>query len=80
MSAQAPDSAFIRGGEEQRVEGIVRGSIALAEAGCGGFGYDPLFIPEGYDVTFAEMSANEKNSISHRGRAVAELVKVLNGR
>lgn len=72
--------SLIRGGEEQRVEGIVRGSIALSEAGCGGFGYDPLFIPEGYDVTFAEMSANEKNSISHRGRAVAELVKVLNGR
>ncbi len=72
--------SLIRGGEEQRVEGIVRGSIALTEAGCGGFGYDPLFIPEGYDVTFAEMSANEKNSISHRGRAVAELVKVLNGR
>lgn len=72
--------SLIRGGEEQRVEGIVRGSIALTEAGCGGFGYDPLFIPDGYDVTFAEMSANEKNSISHRGRAVAELVKVLNGR
>lgn len=72
--------SLIRGGEEQRVEGIVRGSIALSEAGCGGFGYDPLFIPEGYDVTFAEMSANEKNSVSHRGRAVAELVKVLNGR
>ena len=72
--------SLIRGGEEQRVEGVVRGSIALSEAGCGGFGYDPLFIPDGYDVTFAEMSANEKNSISHRGRAVAELVKVLNGR
>lgn len=72
--------SLIRGGEEQRVEGIVRGSIALSEAGCGGFGYDPLFVPEGYDITFAEMSANEKNSISHRGRAVAELVKVLNGR
>lgn len=69
--------SLIRGGEEQRVEGIVRGSIALSEAGCGGFGYDPLFIPEGYDVTFAEMSADEKNAISHRGRAVAELVKVL---
>lgn len=72
--------SLIRGGREQRVEGIVRGSIALSEAGCGGFGYDPLFVPEGYDVTFAEMSASEKNSISHRGRAVAELVKVLNGR
>lgn len=72
--------SLIRGGREQRVEGIVRGSIALSEAGCGGFGYDPLFVPEGYDVTFAEMSASEKNSISHRGRAVAALVKVLNGR
>lgn len=69
--------SLIRGGEEQRVEGVVRGSIALSEAGCGGFGYDPLFIPEGYDVTFAEMSVDEKNAISHRGRAVAELVKVL---
>lgn len=69
--------SLIRGGEELRVEGIVRGEIAQREAGCGGFGYDPLFIPEGYDITFAEMSADEKNAISHRGRAVAELVKVL---
>lgn len=69
--------SLIRGGEELQVEGIVRGEIAQREAGCGGFGYDPLFIPEGYDITFAEMSADEKNAISHRGRAVAELVKVL---
>jgi XTP/dITP diphosphohydrolase len=62
---------------EQQVEGIVNGTIATAEAGCGGFGYDPLFIPEGHEVTFAEMSADEKNAISHRGRAVAELVKLL---
>ena len=69
--------SLIRDGEELQVEGIVRGEIAQREAGCGGFGYDPLFIPEGYDITFAEMSADEKNAISHRGRAVAELVKVL---
>ena len=69
--------SLIRSGEELQVEGIVRGEIAQREAGCGGFGYDPLFIPEGYDITFAEMSADEKNAISHRGRAVAELVKVL---
>lgn len=69
--------SLIRGGEELQVEGIVRGEIAQREAGCGGFGYDPLFVPEGYDITFAEMSADEKNAISHRGRAVAELVKVL---
>jgi XTP/dITP diphosphohydrolase len=59
------------------VEGIVNGRIATEEAGCGGFGYDPLFIPEDKSVTFAEMTADEKNSISHRGRAVAELVNVL---
>ena len=69
--------SLIRGGEEVQVEGIVEGHIALSEAGCGGFGYDPLFVPEGYDITFAEMSADQKNAISHRGRAVAELVKVL---
>ena len=69
--------SLIRGGVEQQVEGIVNGTIATAEAGCGGFGYDPLFIPKGHEVTFAEMSADEKNAISHRGRAVAELVKLL---
>ena len=69
--------SLIRGGVEQQMEGIVRGTIATKEAGCEGFGYDPLFIPEGHDLTFAEMSADEKNAISHRGRAVAELVKSL---
>lgn len=69
--------SLIRGGVECQVEGIVRGQIATSAAGCGGFGYDPLFIPEGYDCTFAEMSAEAKNAISHRGRAVIELVKVL---
>ena len=69
--------SLIRSGEEVQVEGIVNGRIATEEAGCGGFGYDPLFIPEDKSVTFAEMTAEEKNSISHRGRAVAELVKVL---
>ena len=69
--------SLIRSGEEIQVEGIVNGRIATEEAGCGGFGYDPLFIPEDKGVTFAELTAEEKNSISHRGRAVAELVKVL---
>lgn len=69
--------SLIRGGEECHVEGVVNGTIAREESGCEGFGYDPLFIPEGYDRTFAEMSADEKNAISHRGRAVAELVKIL---
>lgn len=69
--------SLIASGEEIQVEGVVNGVIALSESGSEGFGYDPLFIPEGKEVTFAEMSADEKNAISHRGRAVAELVKVL---
>ena len=72
--------SLILDGEEHLFEGIVEGRIAEREAGCGGFGYDPLFIPEGYDCTFAEMSAEEKNAISHRGRAVQKLVTFLKSR
>ena len=64
-------------GETLQVEGVVRGRIAETEFGQGGFGYDPIFIPEGYDKTFGELPAEVKNSISHRSRALAELVKVL---
>ncbi len=64
-------------GERIAVSGIVRGRIATEEYGEGGFGYDPVFIPEGYDKTFGELPAVIKNSISHRSRALAELVKVL---
>ena len=60
-----------------QVEGVVRGQIAEEEYGLGGFGYDPIFIPEGYDKTFGELPAEVKNSISHRARALEELVKVL---
>lgn len=68
---------LIRGEEQVQVEGIVRGSIATEERGERGFGYDSLFIPEGYDKTFAELPAEVKNSISHRARALAELVKII---
>ena len=68
---------LIEGGEEHLFEGRVEGEITHAPAGCGGFGYDPVFRPEGYELTFAEMSADEKNSISHRARAVAKLVEYL---
>lgn len=69
--------ALILDGREYLFEGRVDGRIAESEAGCGGFGYDPLFVPEGFDRTFAEMGADEKNAISHRGRAVRRLVEFL---
>ena len=69
--------SLIVDGIERQVEGIVEGEITTSESGAEGFGYDPLFMPEGYDRTFAEMSAEEKNAISHRGRAVAKLVEML---
>ena len=59
-------------------EGIAKGHIAEAKSGRKGFGYDPIFIPEGYDISFAEMSAEQKNKISHRGKAVKLLLNYLN--
>ena len=69
--------ALILGGKEYLFEGIVRGEIALEQHGKGGFGYDPLFFPEGGELTFAQMSSEEKNAISHRGRAVRKLAEFL---
>ena len=60
-----------------QVEGVVRGRIAEEEYGNGGFGYDPVFIPEGYDKTFGELPAEVKNNISHRARALQSLVKLI---
>ncbi len=62
---------------EHTFEGEVSGRIAEALCGTGGFGYDPVFVPENESRTFAELSAAEKNRISHRGRAVRELVNWL---
>jgi XTP/dITP diphosphohydrolase len=69
--------ALILDGVEYTFEGRVEGTIATSESGCEGFGYDPLFVPSGEIITFAQMSAEAKNAISHRGRAVAKLVKFL---
>lgn len=66
-------------GETYHFEGIVRGSIRRSRSGEEGFGYDPVFEPDGYDITFAEMHSEEKNRISHRGRAVAALIGYLTG-
>lgn len=63
---------------EYQFEGTVEGTIAYHKQGSGGFGYDPIFIPEGYDKSFAELGEEVKNKISHRARAVAKLAEWLN--
>ena len=66
-------------GGEHVLTGRCYGTIACEASGVGGFGYDPLFIPDGYAKSFAELSADEKNAISHRGRALAEVKKCIQG-
>lgn len=68
---------LIEGGKEHLFEGIVNGSIATHKQGASGFGYDPLFVPQGYSQTFAQMGNEEKNRISHRARAVQALCQYL---
>ncbi len=68
---------LILNGEKYQFEGVVKGTILEAPRGTGGFGYDPLFVPDGYAQTFAEMPLAEKNKISHRSRAVQELIGFL---
>ena len=58
-------------------EGIVRGTIAKEKQGSSGFGYDPIFVPEGYDESFAALGDEVKNRISHRARAVVKLADYL---
>lgn len=70
--------SLIIDGIETRFEGVVNGVILREERGIGGFGYDPVFQPDGSDLAFAEMSLDEKNRISHRGRAISALVDFLN--
>lgn len=60
-------------GRQYLFEGVCEGRIALSPSGEGGFGYDPIFIPQGYDRTFAELDKSIKNSISHRGRALEKM-------
>ena len=64
--------------ETRQFEGIVKGTINTQPKGTDGFGYDPVFTPEGYDKTFAEISQHKKNSISHRANAIKRLVAFLN--
>ncbi|MCF2736865.1 non-canonical purine NTP diphosphatase [Bacteroides caecigallinarum] len=69
---------LIEDGKEHFFEGIVNGSIIRERKGGAGFGYDPVFVPDGYSETFAEMGNDEKNKISHRARAVQKLCEYLN--
>lgn len=64
-------------GDKIVARGECPGYIITEERGCGGFGYDPLFVPDGYDMTFAELGSEEKNKVSHRARALAELERQL---
>jgi len=69
--------ALIKDGNEFLVEGEVQGTILCERRGSNGFGYDPIFSPEESGVSFAEMTDDEKNAISHRGRATVKLMEIL---
>lgn len=69
--------ALIIDGEEKLFDGVVRGAIAEQRMGTAGFGYDPIFVPEGFAESFAQMPAEQKNSMSHRARAAAALNEYL---
>ena len=69
--------ALLIGEESHMFEGVVRGTIIEERRGEGGFGYDPIFVPEGYDLTFAELGSDIKNRISHRAKAVKQLAEFL---
>ena len=69
--------SLIEKGEERRFEGVVKGEITMERRGDSGFGYDPIFQPEGFDETFAELGSEIKNKISHRAKAVEALCNYL---
>jgi XTP/dITP diphosphohydrolase len=68
---------LVQNGEVHQFEGIIDGKILTSKKGTEGFGYDPVFMPEGFDRTFAEMSLDEKGQISHRARAFQKLITFL---
>lgn len=72
--------ALILNGDEYLFEGKIEGQIALEPSGMGGFGYDPVFVPNGYTLSFANLGMDEKNKISHRALAVKKLVRFLNNK
>ena len=72
--------ALLLGDDEYKFEGVAEGEILKKRTGNGGFGYDPIFCPTGYSKSFAELTMVEKNQISHRGKAVSELITFLSHR
>ena len=72
--------ALIIDGKEYLFEGTINGTITTQKSGANGFGYDPIFLPNGYTETFAEMSSDIKNVISHRAKAMKKLVEFVNSR
>ena len=68
---------LILGGETHFFEGVMEGTVALQRSGTGGFGYDPVFVPAGCDMTAAELGEEEKNAISHRGKALRAMAAFL---
>lgn len=69
--------SLIINGEEKRFDGVVNGQILREKRGSQGFGYDPIFLPDGYDQSFAEMPLEQKNKISHRSQAINKLADYL---
>ena len=69
--------ALILDGKKYFFEGMVEGNIGLLAQGDSGFGYDPIFVPVNYDITYAQMSDSQKNSMSHRAKAVSKLIEFL---
>ncbi len=69
--------SLIINGKKYNFEGIVEGIIAQERMGTEGFGYDPVFIPQGYDISFAQMPLSQKNTMSHRARAIEKLIAFL---
>ena len=70
--------SLIVNGQEYFFEGIIEGKLTTNPSGNKGFGYDPIFIPNGYDVTFSDLDLAEKNQISHRAKAMQKLIEFLN--
>ena len=69
--------SLIQNNQKYLFEGVINGSLRRKSAGVKGFGYDPIFQPDGYEITFAEMSMEQKNEISHRGQAMKKLITFL---